>query len=292
MVSTRELPLPVLDALPLGAHRLMAFTDEALVQACGVRVMFTGRMGGVSDGPFAELNLSPDVGDDPIAVKRNIRLACEAAYAEDAALVMLKQVHGTNIIDADAAMRVNEESGVDMVAGSASTLMEDAGVCERQEADGVVVSEAGIVALLLSADCPLIVVVSPSGRFVVAHVGWRGAIAGVASKAAMRLAQIDGCKTTDFNAYIGPHICPKCFEVSEDIAHRFADEFGPQSVPSRRHVNLEHAISVDLMRCGMSASRIVNADLCTRCHPQRLFSYRATGGICGRQGVLALRQKP
>ena len=47
-----ELPMPTLDALPLGAHRAIGPTmlgDEALYQASGVRIAFTGRSGGVSE---------------------------------------------------------------------------------------------------------------------------------------------------------------------------------------------------------------------------------------------------
>jgi len=291
MAAMRELPLPVLDALPLGAHRLMVLTDEALAQACGVRIMYTDRSGGVSVGPFGELNLSPDINDDALAVERNIQIVREAAHAEKAGLVALEQVHGTRVVVAGALAESGGAVGGEPVVASVEDSAAIAGGHGRQQADGVVVGEADIAALLISADCPLLVVVSPSGRFAVAHAGWRGVVGGIAGKAVMCLARDDSCEPADFNAYLGPHICPDCFEVGEDVAQRFVDAFGPGSVLRERHVSLAHAISADLVRCGMSASRIRDAGLCTCCHPQRFFSYRATGGACGRQGVFVVRMR-
>ena len=291
MACTRELPLPVLDALPMGAHRLKVLTDEALAHACGVRIMFTDRSGGVSAGQFSELNLSPDVGDDVLAVERNIQIVREAAHAEAAGLIALEQVHGTRVVTVDASGETGGPTDGRPAAGLVQDPMEIAGGCGRQKADGVIVSGLDAAVLLISADCPLVVVVSPSGRFAVLHAGWRGAVAGIAGKVVTRLAHADSYTPADFNAYIGPHICTDCFEVGEDVAHRFVEAFGPASVPRERHVDLAQAIATDLANRGMNVSRILDANLCTSCHSHRFFSYRATGGACGRQGVFVVRSQ-
>ena len=272
MTALRDLPFPVLDALPLGAHRLIALTDEALFRACGVRVMFTGREGGESDGPYASLNTGSHVGDDLDVVGRNRRIVLEAAGAPCAKLVVPNQVHGTDLV------RVSEIGEVDDAIGRA-----------EEGSDGVVVEVPGVAALLNFADCLPLVLVSPSGRFAVVHAGWRGAVAGIAGKAVRALAVGDSCSAGAYNAYIGPHIRSECFEVGEDVAVRFEDAFGRDVLEGARHVSLASAVAVDLERAGLAASRIADCGICTKCHPDRYYSYRASNGECGRHAALAVR---
>ena len=272
MTNTNELPLPVIDALPLGAHRLMSLTDEALFQACGVRIAYFRRDGGVSAGQFASLNCSFDVGDSPQAVERNLGRVCQALGVPNAVPHMLHQVHGADIVRVHAQVNGGVQSGQ-----------------VREDADGLLVEERDAVALLISADCPLIVVVSPTGRFVVVHAGWRGTVAGIAGKAVRELARLDACDPSCYNAYIGPHIRSECFQVQADVKQRFLDEYGWQCVTDECHVSLAAAIMQDLMRNGMDASRIADSGICTKCNSQRYFSYRATEGKCGRHCAAVVR---
>ena len=268
MASASELPLPVLDALPLGAHRLMTLTDEALFNTCGVRIAYTGREGGMSTGPYASLNCSFDIGDDEQTVIRNRAIICEAAGVPGIPVASLNQVHGTRIVE------VAGDEDLERIARG-----------PRQEADGLLISRIDVAAFLIAADCPLGAVVSPSGRFVVFHAGWRGAVSGIAGKAASLLASADPFDPPSYNAYIGPHICADCFEVGKDVSERFAERFGGSCVPDERHVSLARAISIDLSRAGVAVQRIADAGVCTKCNPDRYFSYRGTDGNCGRQGV-------
>ena len=174
MAQLVTLPLPKLDALPLGAHRLSMLTDEALFEVCGVRVGFAGRDGGVSTGKHASLNTSDYIDDDPDCVRRNHEIVLEALGCPDASLVVPTQVHGTHIVDI--------EPGTDIVAAVGEA---------REGADGILVQRREVAALLNAADCPLVIVVSPSGRFAVVHAGWRGAVAGIAGKAVDALLVAD-----------------------------------------------------------------------------------------------------
>ena len=272
MAALHDLPFPVLDALPLGAHRLIALTDEALFEACGVRVMFTGRDGGVSVGPYASLNTASHVGDDLGAVNQNRHLVLEAAGAPCARLVVPNQVHGTDLV------RISETAEVDAAIGQA-----------EEGADGIVVETSGVAALLNFADCLPLVIVSPSGRFAVVHAGWRGAVAGIAGKAARALAAGDSCGADAYNAYIGPHIRSECFEVGEDVASQFRDVFGEAVLEGASHVSLARAVTLDLERAGLAASRIADCGICTKCCSERYYSYRASNGECGRHAAFAVR---
>lgn len=268
-MAVSQLPFPVLDALPVGAHRLLALTDEALFDACGVRVMFTGRAGGSSVGPFASLNTASHVGDDARVVERNRKAVCEAADANAGRLVVPNQVHGTDIV------RVRDAASLD-----------SARVQALEGADGIVVEASGVAALLNFADCLPLVVVSPSGRFAVAHAGWRGAVAHIAAAAVLALSEGDSAPASSYNAYIGPHIRSECFEVGEDVAGRFRGEFGNRVVEGR-NVSLAAAVTADLVSAGVAPERVADASICTKCNPDLYFSYRASGGNCGRHAAFA-----
>ena len=77
-------------------------TDDALFEACGVRIAFTGRDGGASQGPFASLNLGAHVRDNLDHVMENRRLAMQALDAEAVPVVVPNQVHGTEIVCIDS----------------------------------------------------------------------------------------------------------------------------------------------------------------------------------------------
>lgn len=275
-----SLPLPRLDALHLGAHRLSGLGDAALWDACGVRIFFTTREGGVSEGAYGALNLGSHVGDDLLCVQRNRSLLLEALGAAEMPLVVPNQVHGDMLVaigDSDpAAMEAVRESAA---AG----------------ADGILVSVPNAAALLCFADCVPVIMVSPTGCFAVVHAGWRGVMAGIAPRALLELAALEGpgghaAAPADCNVYIGPHICPSCFETGEDVAAGFAERFGGACVPDSRHVNLQAALSESLAGVGADPARIVSAGACTRCESERFFSYRASGGLCGRHGAIAFRE--
>ena len=282
MASVVELPEHP-DARLFGAS-LSALTDEALFQRTGVRVAFTGRAGGESMGPFADLNLGDHVGDDSGIVAYNRELLLEALGAADAALVTTSQVHGDDFVEVRSA----DARALDKVRARA-----------LRGADGILVDAPQVAALLCFADCAPVVIVSPTGRFAVAHAGWRGALAGIAGKAARLVAARDaealGCTAAEAaaacNAYLGPHIHAECFETDKDVRAWFAARFGDDVAPDDRHVDLPRAISRDLVQAGLDPERIVDAGVCTACQSDEYFSYRASGGTCGRHGAIAVLQK-
>ena len=272
MASKEKLALPELVLrMRSGAPVL---TDDALFEACGVRIAFTGREGGVSEGEFSSLNVGDYVGDDIEVVQANRQRVAQALGAGDAQLIVPKQVHGTD--------------GIEI-----STLADLAHAREAAAvgADMVLVKELDVAALLCCADCLPLILVSPSGAFAVVHAGWRGALAGIAGKAAERLSRFDGTPTEHFNAYIGPHIRQECFETSEDVVASFGERFGTEVVDENRHVSLALVVMRDLERVGVLADRIVDACICTCCDSQRYFSFRAEDGRCGRQAFAAVRAR-
>lgn len=249
-------------------------TDDALFAQTKVRIAFTGREGGISFEPYASLNLGSHVGDSlrDVLVNRD-KLLCALAPA-DCHLLVPNQVHGTV---------------VHLVNSNDDEVVDDARRIISEGADGIAVSCKKVAALLCYADCTPVIIIAPSGQFAVVHAGWRGAVEGIVGKAVRLLAQQKNADPSQFNVYIGPHIRQECFETGEEVTQRFADQFGSESVVDSRHVSLAQAVTIDAIRAGVSADRIVDAGICTKCNPEDYFSYRASGGTCGRHGAFAVR---
>ena len=131
-----SLPLPRLAARTIDS--IPIFTDDALYDASSVRIAFTGRAGGASEGDYASLNLGTHVGDDRDVVLGNRRALLCAFGEPDMPLVVPNQVHGTDLVDI-------ETSGPEALRGIQDAA--DAG------ADGLVVSCPRVAALLCFADC-------------------------------------------------------------------------------------------------------------------------------------------
>ena len=80
-------------------------------------------------------------------------------------------------------------------------------------------------------------------------------------------------------AYIGPGIRGCCYEVSEELAGRFAGRFG-DDVVSGRHLSLPAAIRVDLEEAGVE--EVHDLGLCSGCRPDLFYSHRKQGPATGR----------
>ena len=183
--TTLDLPLPRL--VEGRFSNLTAFTDEALFEACGVRIAFTERSGGVSEPPYDSLNLGLHVNDDPESVRENRRRVCEAFGVDPSRLIVPNQVHG-----ADVAVCEN--------AGDIAETREFA----AEGSDAVAVGCDDVAALLCFADCTPVIIVAPSGKFAVAHCGWRGVVYGAWATALSTLCELTGEPPERFNVYIGP----------------------------------------------------------------------------------------
>jgi len=225
---------------------------------------FLGRRGGVSSGPFAELNLSERVGDRAPAVRENWRRATAEAGGMRRALML--QVHGDRVVTVDAAAT-------------------DAG-----EADAMVTSALTTALGVLTADCVPILLVAPRHHVVAAvHAGWRGTLAGVAQRAVQHIAQAFGTPVTEVRAALGPAIGGCCYEVDRGIADALEHAWGPIPDAVRRRtghkatLDLRRANAAILQRAGVRPTDIVSVGPCTRCAASAYFSYRAAKGPTGRQ---------
>jgi len=240
----------------------------------GVTFAFTERSGGVSEGPYASLNLGASCGDDPDAVAENRRralVALGAAALEDR-LVNPKQVHGDHVV---------------VIRGAGEQDVREAQREAREGADAVVCVASQVPVLLCFADCVPVVLCAPGG-FAIAHSGWRGTIARIAARSLAVLCEETGVDAAEVYAYIGPHILGSDYEVSHDLLERFSAEFGESVCLPCNHLDLTQAVRLALLEGGVLPEHLAVCEASTARSTDRFFSYRASGGSCGRHGALAV----
>ncbi len=63
--------------------------------------------------------------------------------------------------------------------------------------------------------------------------------------------------------------------------------FGDDAVPRRGAWTCPRAVALRRRGAGVDARRVCDAGACTACDAGRWYSYRASGGVCGRHGALA-----
>ena len=160
---------------------------------------------------------------------------------------------------------------------------------DRPEADAVCTNQPSVLVGVRTADCLPVLLVDPHARAVAAvHAGWRGVAARVLPNALRSMSFEYGCKTRDIEAAIGPGIGACCFEVGEDVARQFSDEFVDRR-GIKPHVDLAAVLRSQLRRAGVGC--VASGGHCTSCNLRRYFSHRAEHGDTGRMlALVGLRE--
>ena len=227
-------------------------------EADGYEVAFTTRVGGVSEGPFASLNLGRKSGDDVERADENRRIACAAIGADvDQARAQLPGALRPR------PARRRRERAASTPTGSGRT------------------SRASPI-LAMSADClPIALVRAETDEPAVAvlHAGWRGLLAGIVASGARALGTRRRSRPP-----IGPAIGPCCYEVGEEVAAPFRERFGDDVVRDGR---LDLWTSAERALRAAGVEHVHRFDRCTACEPDTFFSHRRDAGRTGRQGVIA-----
>lgn len=191
-----------------------------------------------------------------IASRRNF---CEKVGVAFDQLVCLEQIHGANII------RVDPKE-----AGRGAKSKEDA----IPGTDGVISNAKGVVLAVRSADCAPIFFFDPVRKAIgLAHIGWRSANAGLASKMVQALRVQFLSKPEDIIVAVGAMIRPCCYEVGEELEHEFKG-FVKVVKPGKYHLDLSGFITNQIMGEGVPEKNIQDSHLCTCCNSDAFHSYR------------------
>ncbi|MCB9497113.1 MAG: polyphenol oxidase family protein [Fibrobacteria bacterium] len=157
---------------------------------------------------------------------------------------------------------------------------------ECGEADAFLVRPGGAAAIRV-ADCWPVVVADPDrGEAVVAHCGWRGALAGLAGRSVRLLAE-RGSDPGALRASIGPGIAPESFEVGPEVTAAFPAASRSSTSWNSPSIDLGNHLRMDLENAGVPASRI-DIDRRDTFRDLSLHSYRRDGAHAGRMACLCI----
>lgn len=253
---------------------------EALKKQSWLTHAFSTRLGGVSSGCFASMNLGFGRGEEDKIVAENYKRLGDAVGFDWKKVVLSHQTHTTNV------RLVTEKD-----AGKGTVRERD-----YTDVDGLITNEPGLPLVTFYADCvPLYFADTRLHVIGLSHSGWRGTVNNMAQVTVDKMSYEFGSRPCDIAAFIGPSICASCYEVGDDVARNFRDRYGAESEKiltkkeaaseDKYYLNLHAANRINMLNAGISPQNIHVTDICTCCNPELLFSHRASkgkrGGLCG-----------
>ena len=224
-----------------------------------VDLAFTDRYDGVSAVPFESLNLALVGNDDPDARQRNTALLLED-FAPGAELADMQQVHGRTVVRAGGP---------------------------REDCDALVTDRPDVVLMVRVADCVPVLLADPEAGVVgAAHAGRNGVAVGVVP-ACVEEMRLLGAR--DVTAWVGPHICGRCYEVPAALRDEVAAvEPATASTTSwgTPALDIGAGVLAQLERLGV---RVHDVSRCTL-ESEDLYSYRRDGARSGRLAGVVRRR--
>lgn len=236
---------------------------------------FTTRLGGVSQGYLASLNLGMNRGDDPANVEKNYKILANAIGFDLSNLVMTHQTHS----DIVRVVTKQDSNGLDHH--------------KYPECDAIITADPGTALMIFTADCTPILFHDPvTGVVGGAHAGWRGTAAKIGAKTVDAMVKTFGCRPENIRAAIGSNIAQCCFETDSDVPNAMHDAIGNaanewiRQSGHKYYVNLKE-INAHILRQAGVRHIDISAD-CTACLASRYWSHRVTNGQRGSQGAVIL----
>ena len=242
-----------------------------------IRHGFSTRLGGVSKGIFESMNLGYLRGDNPEDVDENYNRISRSIGFNRNDLVISDQVHNTEI-----RLVTEEDKGKGIIRDR-----------DYQGIDGLITNKVGVPLVTFFADCvPLYFVDTKNYAIGLSHSGWRGTVKKMGKVTLQAMNRSFGTNPEDVIAVVGPSICQDCYEVSEDVAKAFREEFTKTQLQSilqdkgngKFQLNLWEANRNILLDTGIKEDNIHLSKVCTCCNSDILFSHRASQG---KRGTLA-----
>lgn len=268
----------------------MGFSENIVNELCYMTAdnidtthAFTTKLGGVSQGIYASLNLGVNRGDDPSHVEENYKIICGGLGTDSKKLVFSRQVHEDT---------VRAVTGIDSLGDIFRPV--------PYEADALVTTERNLPLIIFTADCVPVLLYDPVSRCVGAcHAGWRGTVMDIAGKTVNAMISASGGTPSNIKAAIGPSISACCFETGREVAEAVDKVLGGSGSISggsgcfikpknngKFMIDLKSVNRELLLRAGVED--ITVSDECTMCCHEKYWSHRHTGGNRGSQASIIM----
>ena len=236
---------------------------------------FTTKLGGVSTGVMAGLNIAIKLDETKENVTRNYEILGEALGFEISDLVLTRQIHSDIVRTVTRA---------------------DCNGCfhrDYPECDGLVTNDPGVALTVFTADCtPLLFHDPVTGAVGAAHAGWKGTAQDIAGKTVEAMVRSFGCDPANIRAAIGPNVGFCHFETDADVPEAMLKTYGEEIRPfiwekgPKFFLDLKEINAFALRRAGVRHIEI--SDHCTMCRTDLYWSHRITGDRRGSQGAIIL----
>lgn len=257
---------------------------EALKKQSWLTHAFSTRLGGVSRGCFASMNLGFGRGEDDETVAENYRRLGKAVGFNWTKVVLSHQTHTTNI-----RLATKEDAGKGTIKARDYTNI-----------DGLITDEPGLPLVTFYADCVPLYFADPKHKAIgLSHSGWRGTVGRMGEQTLKAMHEAFGTQPKDVIAAVGPSICGDCFEVGPEVVAEFANAFSKEQMKElchagngdRSYLNLWQANRIILEEAGVLPQNISVTNICTRCNPELLYSHRIMGTQRGNLAAVLMIQE-
>jgi len=236
---------------------------------------FSTRQGGVSVGCLESMNLGFNRGDLDENVLKNHKIFAKAVGFPYENIVTTNQTHTTNV-----RVVTKEDCGKGIAKDR-----------DYSDVDGLITNIPGIVLATYYADCVPLYILDPINKAIgLSHSGWKGTVKRIGDNTLKLMNENYGTNPKDVICCIGPSICQDCYEISEDVANEFINEFGKNNKilynkgNGKYQLNLWESVKQVFLDAGVEYDNIYTTDICTCCNKDELFSHR---GHHGKRGNLA-----
>lgn len=262
----------------LAAYRFDSLPREDL------DALVSTRTGGASPPPYESLNLGLGVGDDADRVVENRRRALSAYGLDLSRSVWGRQVHSNEVtvVGTDDAGR----GALDLATAVPDT-------------DALVTDVVGLPLCVTVADCVPIAIYDPGSHAVaLAHAGWSGTAARIASRTVEVMRERFGSDPAKLLAGIGPSMPPASYEIGDDVIDRVNDAYGARASEllepidgGKALLDLWRANSLDLEEAGVDSGNIEISGLSTADSLDRFYSHRTEGKTGRFAMIVSLRPR-
>jgi len=226
---------------------------------------FSTKIGPDAKQPYY-FNLSYSVGDEKEIVDSNRKLFFKELGLNEKMVSYQKQVHEDKI-----------------------NTVNSSGSCG--ESDALITTAKNLGLAISSADCPAIFIYDQMQKLIAAvHSGWKGTEKKILRKTIQKLKNDFNSVPANLICYIGPSISQKNYEVGEEVASKFENEFVSIN-ENKFDLNLSGANYKMLVDEGVRKDNIQVSGLCSYEYENLLHSYRREGVKSGRAlGVIAMKE--
>ncbi|RCW46549.1 peptidoglycan editing factor PgeF [Paenibacillus prosopidis] len=247
----------------------------------GLTAGFTGRDGGISEAPWASLNMGLHVGDQDGHVITNRQILTETIGWPFDTWTCAEQVHGNRVFQVTEADRGKGRASLDDVIADCDAIMTDV---------------PNVLLASFYADCVPLYFYDPEHRAAaLAHAGWKGTVQQIAAETIQAMAQAYGSNPQTLVAAIGPSIGSCCYEIDGiviakveqlidelNLSGETAETMMKLSDNGKANLNLKEINRQIMIKAGILPIHIEITQWCTGCRRDLFYSHRKEGGLTGR----------